>query len=73
MDRIPFEWLERPCDDKHLLELSLAVTQWQSISPFLGLDQTDEEEIVELYQPRRRGLQMLRKWKEKKGRSATYR
>ena len=67
------EQLEQPCDDDHLLELSLSVTEWQSISPFLGLDETDEEAIIENYQPSLRRLQMVRKWKKKFGQAATYR
>ena len=69
---IPPEQLDQPCDDDHLLELSLSVTEWQSISPFLGLGRREEEEI-EHYRPKRRRLEMLWKWREKLGLAATYR
>ena len=71
--QLPPAQLDQPCDDDHLLELSCSVTRWQSIFPFLGLDETDEESIIEKYPPERRRLEMLRRWKMKFGQAATYR
>ena len=72
-EQLPPAQLDQPCDDDHLLALSSSVTRWQSIFPFLGLDETDEESIIEKYPPERRRLEMLRRWKMKFGQAATYR
>ena len=69
---VPAERLEQVCIDDHLLELSLVFTDWQTVSPFLGLSETEEEE-VEGRAAKRQRIDILRKWKKKCGSGATYR
>ena len=69
---LPVERLEQVCLDDHLLELSQELTRWQEISPFLGLSETDEEDVEDRSTKRQR-IDILRKWKEKCGSGATYR
>ena len=71
---VPPAKLNQPCRDEHLCELALSVTRWHIIAPHLGLTDKDEEEISFLY-PNELGRQtvaMLRKWKSKHGKKATY-
>ena len=69
---VPVERLEQVCLDDHLLELSLVFTDWQTVSPFLGLSETEEEEF-EGRAVKRQRIDILRKWKKKWGSGATYR
>ena len=69
---VPVEKLEQVCLDDHLLELSLVFTDWQAVSPFLGLSVTEEEEF-EGRPVKRQRIDVLKKWKEKCGSTATYR
>ena len=69
---VPVESLEQVCLDDHLLELSLVFTDWQTVSPFLGLSETEEEEI-EGRAVKRQRIDILRKWKKKCGSGSTYR
>ena len=69
------EKLDQPCRDDHLSEIALSLTDWQSMVPFLGLSEVDEEEIMSRYphQLVAQKIAMLRKWKQKLGEVATYR
>ena len=72
---VPSEKLAQTCTDEHLNQLALSITDWQSISPFLGVSEAEVEEIDCQY-PRKLVAQkvaMLRRWQGKFGRSATYR
>ena len=64
----------QPCRDGCLCELALSITNWQSIAPFLGLTEVEEKEISFVYpnELRRQIVAMLRKWKSKHGKKATY-
>ena len=66
--------LNQPCRDECLCELALSITNWQSIAPFLGLTGVEEKEISFLYtnELRRQTVAMLRKWKSKHGKKASY-
>ena len=71
---VPSEKLNQPCRDEHLCEIALSITEWQSISPFLGLTEADEVIIQHDYPDSiARKIGMLRKWKKRFGRKATYR
>ena len=70
---VPPEKLDEPCKDEHLYELSLSITDWPSISPFLGLTEADESEIEDCKRVRTQAIKMLRKWRSKHGGKATYR
>ena len=71
---VPANCLDQPCKDHHLNEIALSITNWQLIAPFLGLNDVDEEEIHEKYNPLpRKAIAMLRRWKEKFGKEATCR
>ena len=58
----------------HQNKVVLSITDWRSITPFLGLEETDEEDIKVMYSTvKTRNIAMLRKWKHFHGSSATYR
>ena len=72
---IPPEKLDQPCSDDHLSEISLDITDWQFIAPFLELTEFEEREITCMY-PNTLSMQnigMLRKWKSAFAQNATYR
>ena len=71
---VPPQKLDEPCTDKHLSELALSITNWQSIAPFLDLKEEEEIEIQNVSNDiTTQKIQMLRKWQRKLGRRATYR
>ena len=72
VEAVPAERLDQACRDEDLLELSLSLTNWQSVSPFLGLSEADEEDIEKRSSERQR-IDVLRKWRAKFGSTATYR
>ena len=70
----PADW-NKPCSEEHLAEITVFVTEWREISPFLGLTEADEHEILGAVPPlsvRSQKIAMLRLWKKKKGNAATY-
>ena len=74
LNNVPPEKLDQPCKDEHLCELALSITNWQSIAPFLGLTEVEESDIKKNYDDAMiQKIKMLRKWREKFGRQATYR
>ena len=62
-----------PCSDKDLAKIAKYISDWRAISPFLGLTEAEESDIIESMQsvPTRK-IAMLRKWKQKHGASSTY-
>ena len=71
---IPCEKLDQPCRDDHLSEIALSVTKWKSIAPYLGLTEAEEENIEkDCGENETQKIGMLRKWKKKFGKRATYR
>ena len=71
---VPPEKLDEPCKDEHLCEIALSITDWLSVAPFLGLTETEESDIAKNYDKAMiQNIKMLRKWREKFGRQATYR
>ena len=71
---VAFTRLIQPCKDVHLARIALSITQWHSIAPFLKLTSTDERAIEERYRSDliSQNIAMLRKWRESRGRRATY-
>ena len=72
---IPSRLLDSPVSDIHIAELASDIERWEDYAPFLGLSKPNVEEIRMDYVGRY-GLQKraaLGKWKEKKGKEATYR
>lgn len=69
------ECLDQPCEDNHLSEVALSLTDWQTMAPFLGLTEMDERAIVCRHQLDlvKQNIAMLRKWKSEFGVEATYR
>ena len=71
---IPCEKLDQPCRDNHLCEIALSITKWKSIAPFLCLTEAEEENIEKnCGENETQKIGMLRKWKKKYGKRATYR
>ena len=69
----PAGW-NKPCTDSHLASISDNIADWQAVSPHLGLTEAEETAILGSH-PRSVSAQkiaMLRKWKEKQGKKATY-
>ena len=67
------EKLDQSCRDDHLCAIALSVTEWKSIAPFLGLTKAEEENIEkDCAANETQKIGMLRKWREKLGRKATY-
>ena len=69
----PADWY-KPCSEEHLAEIAVSVTEWREISPFLGITEAEEHEILGStpHSVRSQKIAMLRLWKKKKGRAATY-
>ena len=65
--------LTKPGRDDHLAKIANWISEWQAISPFLGLTDAEEKEILEsTHSVQVRRMSMLRKWKQKLGLEATY-
>ena len=66
----------KPCLEEHLTEIATSITEWRETSPFLGLTEAEEQEILGSAPHssciRSQKIAMLRLWKKKKGRAATY-
>ena len=65
----------KPCSEEHLAEIAGFITEWREIAPFFGLTAAEEHEILGAIPPlsvRSQKMSLLRMWKEKKGRAATY-
>ena len=69
----PAGW-NQPCLEEHLAEIATSIVKWREISPFLGLTEAKEQEILGAVPPLsvlEQKIAMLRLWK-KKERVATY-
>ena len=63
----------QPCSDGHLSKIAKSISDWRAVSPFLGLTEAEESEILEsTHSIPARKMAMLRKWKQKRGVKATY-
>ena len=69
----PADWY-KACSEEHLAEIAVIVEEWREISPFLGITEAEENEILGSapHSVRSQKIAMLRLWKKKKGRAATY-
>ena len=69
----PAGW-NQPCLEEHLAEIATSISDWRGISPFLGLTEAEEHEILGSapHSVRSQKTAMLRLWKKKKRRAATY-
>ena len=68
------DW-NQPCLEEHLAEIATSIVEWREISPFLGLTEAEEHEILGSIPPLTvlsQKIAMLRLWKKKKGKTATY-
>ena len=72
----PSSWSwNHPCTDEHLRQISLLITDWPGMAPFLDLSSADQENI-KAFAPQSipaQKVQMLERWKQKFGTAATYR
>ena len=66
--------LTEVCSEQHLAEIPLSIVQWKEVSPFLGLTQAEEIEIIGSapHSVRSQKIAMLRLWKQKQGTKAKY-
>ena len=70
----PAGW-NRQCSQEHLAEIADSITDWRTVSPYLGLTEADETTILgsSPHSVPAQRIAMLRKWKQKRGAKATYR
>ena len=70
---VPPEALQQLCKDRHLQKLALSLPDWRGVAPFLGLSEAEENMIEEEHSPALgRRIAVLRKWRQKHGKKATY-
>ena len=69
----PEGW-NQPCLEEHLAEIAASIVKWREISPFLGITESEEHEILGSapHSVLEQKIAMLRLWKKKKGKAATY-
>ena len=70
----PAGWNQQ-CLEEHLAEIANSIVKWREISPFLSLTEAEEYEILGAIPPLsvfEQKIAMLRLWKKKKGKAATY-
>ena len=73
-DNIDPERLDQPCREKHLAELSDSIPRWEELTPYLDLTDVEVEDIKETNStPKLRRRALLKEWKQKRGKKATYR
>ena len=65
--------LDQPCTDSHLHKIADFISKWEELAPNLSLSDVDIEDIKANGSPKLCRISMLQKWKQKKGRKATYR
>ena len=71
--RLSEKALDRPCTADHARDFALHITSWQSLAPFIGITDVDEEEIREdAHNARNQKLKLMTRWRQKLGRNATY-
>ncbi len=65
--------LQLPCSDKDLCTLALSIPDWKELLPFLNLKELEKIAIEEEYNSvKRRKVALLRKWRAKYNKKATY-
>ena len=66
--------MDSTCTDAHLVKIASHVDQWRAIAPSLGLSPADESAILgeAPHSVRTQRMAMLRRWRQKLGRAATY-
>ena len=71
---VPNDGWNQPCLEEHLAEIATSIIKWREISPFLGLTEAEEHEILGSapHSVLEQKIAMLRLWKKKKGIAATY-
>ena len=73
LKELPASEVKLACSEEHLAEISLSITKWRTLAPFLGLTEAEEEAIArDNPDMSTQRIAMLRKWKAKYGCSATY-
>ena len=71
---IPRELLDAPVSDLDIAKIASYLTNWEALSPWLGLTGSQEEEIRNTYRDyAEQKRRVLRKWKQIKGDTATHR
>ena len=66
--------MDEPCSDSHLVLISTLIADWRELAPFLELTKAEEVDIIG-YPPHpipAQRVEMMRLWKEKHGKDATY-
>ena len=71
--QISDQMINQPCKQEHISEISLQITDWQTIAEFLELTEVEKEEIEnDQRSTKHKRIAMFRKWKQKFGMRATY-
>ena len=68
------EKLESQCEEGHLKKLALSTTEWRSLAPFFGFDESEIEEIIHEHSHsiQQQNIEFYIRWRVK-ARNATYR
>jgi DNA replication protein DnaC len=66
--------LESQCEEGHLKKLALSTTEWRSLAPFFGFDESEIEEIIHEHSHsiQQQNIEFYIRWRVK-ARNATYR
>ena len=70
------EILDTICTEEHLVMLCTSIADWRDLSPYLRLTPSEEYAIAATFPPSshsRQCIDALRKWRESRGITATYR
>ena len=71
---IPPELLDAPVSDLDVVTIATKLKKWEELSAFLGLTHQDETDICRTYRDYSdQKRQALRRWREIKGKTATFR
>ena len=62
----------QPCSHEHLLRISELIADWTEIAPYLDLEETDVADIKQCGNLPAQRLGMLKTWRQRHGKSATY-
>ena len=76
LSEFPGRLLDSPCDEGHLIKLTLFFSEWQGqLSASLQLTAVDVEDIERAWprDPARQRVEMFRRWRRNLSAQATYR
>ena len=68
------DFLDAQCSELHLEQIVEHIVNWEELAPYFNITEAEQQEIkANVHQYKLQKRNMLWKWIEKKGNSATYR